>query len=120
MNKALLASVVAVTALSAIPASAGDADFTLVNGTGYEIREVYISPANKNSWGRDRLGDGSLPNNSSKLFKFSDKANCEQDIKVVFTVEDAEVVWEDVDLCSLNKVTLKYNKKTREVTAIGE
>lgn len=92
----------------------------MVNATGYEIREVYISAANKNSWGRDRLGDGSLPNNKSKLFKFSDKANCEQDIKVVFTVDGSEVVWEDLDLCSLNKVTLKYNKKTQEVTAITE
>ena len=37
-------------------ASAGNADFTLVNKTGYAIREVYLSPAHKTKWGNDRLG----------------------------------------------------------------
>ena len=49
---ALFASVLSLSGA----ALAGDADFTLVNRTGYDISEVYISPANKNNWGRDRLG----------------------------------------------------------------
>lgn len=110
----------ACISLTAIPAFAGDADFTLVNGTGYTIREVYISPANKDAWGKDRLGDGDLPNGRSKLFKFSDKANCVQDIKVVFDAGDAEVTWEDIDLCEVDKLTLKYNRADKSVTAIKE
>ena len=111
----------ACISLTSVAAFAGDADFTLVNGTGYTIREVYISAANKEAWGKDRLGDGDLPNNKSKLFKFSDKANCMQDIKVVFDVEsDAEVTWEDLDLCEINKLTLKYNRAAKTVTAIKE
>ena len=106
--------------LFSLAVSAGDADFTLVNGTGYTIGEVYISPANKKNWGNDRLGDGTLANNRSRLFKFSDKANCMQDIKVVFDDSDAEVVWEDLDLCEINKLTLKYNRSTKTVTAIKE
>lgn len=105
---------------SSFAAFAGDADFTLVNGTGYTIREVYISPANKDAWGKDRLGDGDLPNGRSKLFKFSDKANCVQDIKVVFDAGDAEVTWEDIDLCEVNKLTLKYNRAEKSVSAIKE
>jgi hypothetical protein len=101
-------------------AFAGDADFTLVNGTGYKIREVYISPANKNAWGRDRLGDGELLNGKSKLFKFRDSANCDQDIKVVFDDNDAEVTWEDLNLCEINKLTLKYNRAAKTVSAIKE
>ena len=100
--------------------SAGDADFTLLNGTGYTIGEVYISPANKRNWGNDRLGEGTLANNRSRLFKFSDKANCVQDIKVVFDDSDAEVVWENLDLCEINKLTLKYDRGTKTVTAIKE
>jgi hypothetical protein len=104
----------------AAPALAGDVDFTLVNKTGYNIREVYVSSANKNNWGNDRMGDGTLDNNKSRAFKFSDKANCKQDIKVVFDEGDVEVTWDNIDLCSLNKISLKYDKNTKVVSAVGE
>ena len=104
----------------AAPAFAGDVDFTLVNKTGYNIREVYVSSANKNDWGNDRMGDGTLDNNKSRAFKFSDKAHCHQDIKVVFDEGDVEVTWDNIDLCSLNKISLKYDKKTKMVSATGE
>jgi hypothetical protein len=118
----LLPSLAAISlSLASLPALAGDADFTLVNGTGYSIREVYISPANRNAWGRDRLGDSQLDNGRSKLFVFSDSANCVQDIKVVFDLDsDAEVTWEDIDLCQVNKLTLRYNRATKTVTAVKE
>ncbi len=106
--------------LISIQAFAGDADFTLLNGTGYTIREVYISAANKNDWGKDRLGEGDLANGRSRLFKFRDAANCVQDIKVVFDDSDESVTWEDLDLCEINKLTLKYNRSTKVVTAIKD
>jgi hypothetical protein len=98
-------------------AVAGDADFTLVNRTGYDIREVYISPTHRNSWGNDRMGDGMLENGKQKLFRFSDKAACKQDIKLVFDVDGSEVTAEEIDLCEVNKITLKYNKSTKVVSA---
>jgi hypothetical protein len=101
-------------------ALAGDADFTLVNRTGYDIREVYISPSHKNAWGKDRMGDNLLENGKRRLFKFSDKSSCMQDMKVVFDDDASEVVWEEIDLCELNTITIKYNRKTREVSAEGE
>ena len=76
--------------------------------------------AKKNSWGNDRLGNGTLDNSKSRLFKFSDNANCNQDIKVVFDDSDAEVVWSNIDLCEVNKLTLKYNRASKTVTAIKE
>lgn len=107
--------------LAANVAFAGDADFTLVNKTGYDIREVYISPANKNRWGNDRLGkNATLDNNKSRLMKFSDRAACVQDMKVVFNDSDAEVTWEDLDLCEIEKLTIKYNRSTKQVSAIKE
>lgn len=101
-------------------AIAGDADFTLVNRTGYDLREVYISPSHKNAWGKDRMGDNLLENGKRRLFKFSDKSSCKQDLKVVFDDDASEVVWEEVDLCELETITLKYNRKTGEVSAQGE
>lgn len=107
-------------AISAGAAFAGDADFTLVNRTGYTLREVYVSPSHKNAWGNDRMGKNYLDNGKSRLFRFSDKSACKQDIKVVFDDDDAEVIWEEFDLCELSKITLKYNKKTQEVSADSE
>ena len=100
--------------------SAGDADFTLVNKTGYAIREVYLSPAHKTKWGNDWLGNNTLDNNKQRLFKFRDKSSCVQDLMVVFDDDGSDVTWEDFNLCELNKITLKYNRKTRVVSADSE
>lgn len=96
---------------------AGNADFVLVNKTGYAINEVFISPTQKNNWGRDRLGENQFLNGQSRKFRFGDTKNCKQDIKVIFTDDGTEVEWEDFNLCELNKITLKYNKKTGDVSA---
>ena len=101
-------------------AMAGSADFTLVNKTGYAIREAFLSPAHKTKWGPDRLGHDTLDNNKSRKIKFADKTSCVQDLKVVFDDDGEEVTWEDFDLCELNKITLKYNRKTHVVSADTE
>jgi len=66
------------------------------------------------------MGDGYLDNGKGRLFKFSDKSACMQDIKVVFDDDGSDVIWEDVDLCEINKITLKYNRKTGMVSADTE
>ncbi len=118
-NSALLVSTI-FAALASGQVFAGDADFTLVNRTGYTLREIYVSPSNKEEWGKDRMGNNVLENGKSRLFKFSDKSSCEQDLKVVFEDDSSEETWEDVDLCELSKITIKYNRKTREVSADAE
>jgi len=118
LTRLAIASAIGLSAqLLPVQTLAGDADFTLVNRTGYAIAEVYITPANKNNWGRDRLGRNVLDNGRAKLFTFSDSANCMQDIMVVFDDDGSKVVWEDFDLCALNKITLRYNRKTDVVSA---
>jgi hypothetical protein len=66
------------------------------------------------------MGNANLDNNKSRLFKFSDKASCDQDLKVVFDDGDAEVVWENIDLFTINKISLKYNRSTKMVSADSE
>ena len=119
--KRALLTLSAFAALASVaPVFAGDADFTLVNRTGFPIREVYIAPSKSSKWGNDRLGDGMLANGRQKLFKFSDKSSCKQDLQVVFDDDASEVVWEGFDLCEINKITLKYNRSTKEVSADSE
>ena len=122
-NMKLSHAILAVTAtLSAGTALARDPDFTLVNKTGYAIREVYISPAKKDHWGRDRLGsDSMLDNNRARHFKFRDHASCRQDLKAVFDDKrGTSATWTDLDLCKINKLTLQYNRHNRKVSAIKE
>ncbi|WGQ34211.1 hypothetical protein QEZ63_09910 [Alcaligenes faecalis] len=110
--------VVAVALLGTMGATfAGNADFTLVNKTGYAINEVFISPSQRDAWGEDRLGENQFMNGQSRQFKFGDTKNCEQDIKVIFTDDESEVQWDDINLCEVNKITLRYNRKSNEVSA---
>ena len=106
--------------LVASSAFAGDADFTIVNKTGYTIRSIHIAPPDNKTWGNDRLGDGVLENGKARLIKFSNKAKCVQSLNVTFDDDGSEVEWENFDLCKLEKITLKYNRKTREVSADEE
>ncbi len=107
-------------ALAAPLAFAGDADFTVVNKTGYPIRSIHIAPAKSDDWGPDRLGSGILENNKARLIKFSNKAKCKQALNVTFDDDGAEVEWEEFNLCEINKITLKYNRKTGDVSADEE
>jgi len=111
-----------ITALTAaflsMHAQAGDADFTLVNSTGYTLREIYLSPTSKETWGNDRMGNGFLDNGKSRLFKFADKSSCNQDLKIVFDDDDSKAVWSNIDLCSVDKITIKYNRSTGVTSAV--
>ncbi len=119
MRRFLATVLFGLGSLVSVNAFAGDADFTLANGTGLTIDEVYVTSAKRNSWGKDILGEGDLPNGKSRLIRFSDKANCRQDIKVVFEA-GGDAIWENVDLCEINKITIKYNRATKEVSATSE
>lgn len=112
-----IAMAVSSALLGSTAAVAGDSDFTLVNKTGITISGVFLSPANKTSWGKDRLGDKTLAQNQSRLFKFSDKAACNQDMLVQFDDKgNSDLTWEDLNLCEINKLTLRYNKAKNEVS----
>lgn len=83
MRQLLASALFGICSLVSVSAMAGDADFRLVNATGYTINEVYVSAANKDVWGKDILGDGDMDNGKSRMIKFGNKANCMQDLKVV-------------------------------------
>lgn len=122
MKRSLLTLAAATLAVLSMPqpALAGDADFTLVNRTGYPIREIYLTPSHKSKWGPDRAGKKVLANGGQRQFKLGNFAECEQDMRIVFDDDGSDVVWEDLDLCELHKITLRYNRKTGEVRADTE
>jgi len=120
MNKMFLALTCA-TFLVPLAAVAGDQDFTLVNKTGYQIDEVYVATPSSKTWGKDIMGDGVLADNAQKIVKFKNSTtSCKWQMSVKFE-DGSNVEWEDAfDLCTVEKITLKYSKSTGVTTAVAE
>jgi hypothetical protein len=117
MRKALYALPL-LTLAFAQPASAAEAkqDFSLVNKTGYELKEVYVSPSKADDCQEDILGQGTLGEGERVNIHFHAKTQtCKWDLKVVYTVDSSSAVWSDINLCDVDKITIHYDKD-RDVT----
>jgi hypothetical protein len=108
---------IAVSAVGATVLPPGDQDFVLINRTGYEISEVYLSPVKTKSWGDDVMGpDDTLKNGTKVTIEFEHEATaCKWDMKIVFSDEE-EAIWEGFDLCKISEITLKYEGKRPTAT----
>jgi hypothetical protein len=114
--KSFVLAALAATVIAA-PAFAGDQDFRLVNRTGYDIAEVYVSPSATNHWGKDVMGHQTLDDGEGVNISFAhDASACHWDLKVIYTDNDT-AQWGNVDLCKINKITIHWNRKTGESTA---
>jgi len=113
----LLAAIAALglLGLTSGAALAGDQDFTLVNRTGYQIDDVYVAPHSSSQWGEDIMGKGSLGDGEQVKITFAKSSVCSWDLKVKYHDED-EAVWESIDLCTVEKVSLYYRNKTTSAT----
>lgn len=108
MKMKLLVAVLAAGVAQA--ANAGDQDFKLVNKTGYDIREVYVSATRSNRWGRDVLGTGMLHNGNQIPIKFAPtNKTCVYDIRVVYTDDDT-AEWTEFDLCTISRISITYSR----------
>jgi len=88
----------------AVPALAqgGDPSFSVVNRSGQTIEQLYVSSAQENSWGQDRLGRNTLSNGRSYAVRLP-AGQCVNDIRVVYQGGRAEER-RGVDTCPLNEV----------------
>ena len=122
MNRSVfIASVGIVSALSfsaAASSQEGKQDFNLVNKTGYDIKSVFVSPSKSSDWEDDVLGKESLGDGDSWDIKFRRSSHtCKWDLKVVYEVDSSTAVWSDIDLCQVEKITIRYNKNTDATSA---
>jgi hypothetical protein len=119
-----LALCIAVIALS-IGGTSGAAfaedakqDFRLGNKTGYELKELYVSPSKSDDWQDDVLGKSTLGDGEYADIHFHrDARPCHWDLKVVYSVDSSSAVWNDIDLCTVEKITIRYNKDADKTTA---
>lgn len=97
--------------------TAGKQDFKLINQTGVEIQNLFVSPSDKDDWEEDVLGRDTLPNGESVDITFSPKEKAALwDIKVT-DKEGNALIWENLNLMEISEVTLRYanGKGTAEV-----
>ena len=107
----------------ATPAMAQDAkqDFQLVNATGYELKALYVAPSTSDDWEEDVLGQDTLGDGQAVNIHFSPKVKtCQWDLKVTYSDDDSSAVWQKIDLCTVEKITIKYNRKSDETSASFE
>jgi hypothetical protein len=118
---ASLAAVAGVMVFGATHALAAPQDFELVNSTGYEIKNVYISPTTSDDWGDDVLGEDTLASGDSQEIKFPEGRSdaCHWDLKVTYE-DDTSHEWKDVNLCTISKLTIHYDEGTHETSASSE
>jgi hypothetical protein len=119
MRTVLIAVLTAIVAVAA-PASADEAkqDFKLVNKTGYELKALYVAPSKSDDWEDDVLGQDTLADGQAVNVHFSPKTKtCTFDLKVIYSDDDSSAVWSKIDLCTVEKITFKYNRKSDETTA---
>lgn len=113
-------SVLALVAASmwiATSAFAQNLDFTLVNRTGYTIEEVYVSSSKSDDWEEDVMGRDVLEDGESVDISFArGTKGCKWDLKVVYDDEE-EAVWNGFDLCSISRVSLRYERKSGKTWA---
>lgn len=101
-------------------AFAGKQDFTLTNATGYPIKHVYVAASSSDSWEEDVLGKDLLSEDEYVEISFDrGTPNCKWDMKVIYTDGD-QAVWHGLNLCSISKVTLKWNRSSGVTTAVTE
>ena len=120
MRTVTLAAIAAATLALAAPAGAEDAkqDFKLFNKTGYELKALYVAPSKSDDWQEDVLGQDTLADDQIVNVHFSPKTNtCIFDLKVVYSDDDSTAVWSKIDLCTVEKITIHYNRKSDETSA---
>jgi len=93
MKQTLRGSILLLTLLLGlvIPARAeSDLDFTLVNKTGYDIKEVYVGPTTSEEWGPNLLKQV-LKDGMALELKFHEKATAPKwDIKSEYTDSESD------------------------------
>jgi hypothetical protein len=100
-----------------------DLDFKLVNKTGYDIKQVLVGASGTGDWAKeDELLKGRAFKNGEMLdIKFNPKETAAKwDMKVEWADGSGGVEWTNLDLTTIEKLTLVYDKETDKTTAVVE
>jgi len=98
-------------------------DFTLVNKTGYAIKEIYIAPSTQEEWEPTdkNVLPRSLQDGETVDISFHPQTTAPKwDLKIVWVDGGDSVEWLGFNLKAISQITLFYDEKTEETTAETE
>ena len=112
MKRFVLACLAAVMMVFSTAAFADDRDFVIVNGTGYPIKFIGVNPPGDTVYNENEL-DSVLNDGASLKVKFggSDKG-CTWNIKVTWADDNTSSYFSGLNLCKIETVTFKYDRKS--------
>ena len=119
--KRLLLGFVAAVALNASALAQDIRNVTVVNGTGYGIKFLGFNNPGDNDWSDNELGEV-LANGRSIYVKFNNAdKGCVWNFRISWELSGyPDVLWRNVNLCEIDKLTLKWDRNTNETSFIGE
>ena len=95
-------------------------DFTIVNKTGWAIKEIYVAPTSSDNWEENIIKEPLEDGESLEVtFEPSEKTK-KWDLRIVWVDEGKPVYWRNYDLTEISKITLFYNEKTDVTSAKTE
>lgn len=104
--------------LSVALAQEAKQDFSIVNLTGYELSHIYVAPTKSDDWGSDIMGPNTVPNGTTVNVHFeAGTKTCHWDLKVTYSDDDSSAFWRNIDLCEVERITIRYNRQTDTSTA---
>lgn len=114
--RAMVLAFVGVVSLGASLAYAADErNVTVVNGTGYGIKFLGFNNPGDNEWSDNELPPGSvLPDGNSVYVKFNtEDKGCKWNIRIDWADPGYPgVLWRNVDLCTIDVITLRYDRSS--------
>lgn len=117
MNKkiyVLLLTLIFTFSLFTTAFAAPNLNFRLVNKTGFDIDEVYVSPASTTDWEEDIMGIEVLMSGDYVDITFAPKTKTKVwDLRVVDTGGN-DAIWYNFDLSVISEITISM-KNGREV-----
>jgi hypothetical protein len=119
MRAIFFACIVAVASLSGPSAFAADErNVTVVNGTGYGVKFLGFNNPGDNDWSDNELSSV-LADGASVYVKFNtEDKGCKWNFRIDWADEGYPgVLWRNIDLCSIDVITLRYDRATDKTTA---
>ena len=117
-----LALSLALAALVSLPAAgevaAQNTSFLLINGTAYPISTLEVSESLLNIWTKNELGAPPIKAGERRQVRFNAPPTfCQADLKVGFADGGQPALWQNINLCTLTRIKLQYDRGTGLTTA---
>jgi hypothetical protein len=98
--------------------SAQRTSFLLINGTAYPISQLSVSESLMNIWGPNELHPPVLKAGERRQVTFNAPVTfCQADFRVTFADGGAPAVWQNLNICTLSRIKLVYDRMSGITTA---